>query len=70
MEDKFINKLTTFDLIISDYNIGEVHIYKINKGTDIESFAESHGHNTGDCYYIVGHFINIIDHRNEKDNIM
>ena len=60
MEEKFIN-----DLVILDYNIGEVHIYKVQEDKEIDSdYLDSLGHNPDDCYYMVGQSINIIDHRN------
>lgn len=58
MEEKFIN-----DLVILDYSTGEVHIYKVQEDKEID--LDSLGHNPNDCYYMVGQFINIIDHRNE-----
>lgn len=63
MEDKSIN-----DLVILDYSTGEVHIYKVQEDKEID--LDSLGHNPDDYYYMVGQFINIIDHRNEKDSVM
>lgn len=63
MEEKFIN-----DLVILDYSTGEVHIYKVQEDKEIDSaYLDSLGYNPDDCYYMVGQFINIIDHRNEKE---
>lgn len=60
MEDKSIN-----DLVILDYNTGEVHIYKVQGDKEIDNaYLDSLGHNPDDCYYMVGQSINIIDHRN------
>ena len=60
MEEKFIN-----DLVILDYNTGEVHIYKVQGDKEIDSaYLDSLGHNPDDCYYMIGQSINIIDHRN------
>ena len=53
----------TNDLVILDYSTGEVHIYKVQEEKEID--LDSLGHNPNDCYYMVGQFINIIDHRNE-----
>ena len=62
-EDKSIN-----DLVILDYNTGEVHIYKVQEDKEIDNtYLDSLGHNPDDCYYMVGQFINIIDHRNETN---
>ena len=56
------------DLVILDYSTGEVHIYKVQKDKEINStYLDSLGHNPDDCDYIVGQFINIIDHRNETN---
>lgn len=53
------------DLVILDYSTGEVHIYKVQGDKEIDSaYLDSLGHNPDDCYYMVGQFINIIDHRN------
>ena len=53
------------DLVILDYNTGEVHIYKVQGDKEIDStYLDSLGHNPDDCYYMVGQSINIIDHRN------
>ena len=53
------------DLAVLDYNTGEVHIYKVQEDKEIDStYLDSLGHNPDDCYYMVGQFINIIDHRN------
>ena len=55
----------TNDLVILDYSTGEVHIYKVQENKEID--LDLLGHNPNDCYYIVGQFINIIDHRNETN---
>lgn len=56
------------DLVVLDYNTGEVHIYKVQEDKEIDSiYLNSLGHNPDDCHYMVGQSINIIDHRNETN---
>lgn len=58
------------DLVVLDYNTGDVYFYKVNSDTNIEDFINTAGHNPNDCYYMIKQSINIIDYRDEKDSVM
>lgn len=50
------------DVVVLDYSTAEVHIYRVREDVDVESFLESQGHRLGDCYYMVGQSIKVVNH--------
>ena len=51
------------ELAVIDYNVGEIHIYKIPKESQItDEYIDYLGHRGTDCYWIAGDNIKIIKH--------
>lgn len=53
------------ELAVIDYNIGEIHIYKVPQDVEItDEYLDNLGHRGKDCYWMVGNNINIVKHEN------
>lgn len=51
------------ELAVIDYNIGEIHLYKVPENSQVtDEYLDYLEHRGKDCYFMIGEHIKIVKH--------